>query len=371
MTYSSDFLANEDSARNLVLEAGYSSAAAISAATKLAELCIYVGLVRKMASEHVKGENLPSHFEAEISVNPIKLRGSTTVDLLQNLEEGNVLVSRSSKYRVMLSNLMNRVFSLTASSGEASIRSDVEKLHDNETFIDALDTIEWELVSGIHENIDLKYLDVDSLAENKIPRDLLLVMGKIDVLASLLRQNEIDLDETSEHLVKSLTKGSAGKENIQILRDYLQEIGTLSDVLSAEGTKRWEIVRGASAYPRSLLNRSGPPLIKSSWHLKPDFRNHPLIMKYQDFMGVNQESISDIVSTYEGHISQVIDRISHLPRGTSLISILREKDDTIPSSETMNERWNIVDKHGPGLRAQSKLLGRLVSNIDVLFEQKD
>ena len=370
MTYSSDFLANEDSARNLVLDAGYSSAAAINAATKLAELCIYVGLIRKMANEHVKGENLPSHFEAEISLKPIKLRGSTTVDLLQNLEEGNVLVPRGAKYRVMLSNMMNRVFTITSETPD-SIRKDVEKLHDTEKFLDALDTIEWELVSGIHENIDLKYLDIPALEANQSPSDLIQLTETANSFASKMNEREIDLDETSQDLRKQMTKGSDGKENMQTLTEYLATVKRLSEVLAAEGTQRWKVLGGASSYPRSLLNRSGPPLIKSSWILKPEFRSHPLVSKFQALFSSNHDAITKIIKTYDKHISEINEKINILPKEVSLITLLREKNDSLPEPEVVTEYWDVIDKHCAGLKVQSKLLAKLVSNMDSLFERKE
>ncbi|MDF1538951.1 MAG: hypothetical protein P1Q69_08610 [Candidatus Thorarchaeota archaeon] len=368
MTYSSDFLAREDAARNLLLEAGYSSAAAISAVTKLTELCLYVGLVKTMAVQHVKGENLPSQFDAEISVKPIKLRGSDTVDVVRELEDKNVLVLRGGKHRVMLSNMMNRVFSLTAESGIDSIRQDVSKLHDTETFMDALDTIEWELVSMIHENIDLKYLDIVTLAENETPIELIEAVEIGLAQALQLKLRGIDLEDTSEEMTKLMTKGSDGKENMEMLTEYLSQIKSISEALVYEGKQRWTVIQGATSYPRSLLNRANPPLIKSSWFLNPEFHSHPITQKFQDLMCTNQESIKKIVSTYESHISRVIDRISLLHRGGHLVEPLREKAEHLPTYEEISGYWEIIDKQGNGLKAQSKLLEGVVSRMESLFE---
>ncbi len=370
MTYSSDFLAREDAARNLLVEAGYSSASAISAVTRLAELSIYVELVRTMAIQHIKGENIPSQFDAEVSVKPINLRGSDTVDVVRELEEKNVLVSRGGKHRVMLSNMMNRVFSLTAESGVDSIRQEVSKLHNTETFMDALDTIEWELVSMIHENIDMKYLDIVSLAEHETPEDLIAAVETSVTQALQLKLRGIDLEDTSEEMAKLMTKGSDGKENMQLLSDYFAQIEIISETLAEEGEQRWTVIQGATSYPRSLLNRANPPLIKSSWFLKPEFRSHPIIQKFQDLMRTNQESIKKIVSTYESHISRVIDRISLLTRGGPLVEPLREKADNLPALEEITKYWEVIDKQGSGLKAQSKLLEGVVSRMDSLFEMK-
>ncbi len=370
MTYSSDFLANEDSARNLVLDAGYSSKAAISAATKLAELCIYVGLIRNMASEHIRDENLPSHFEAEISLSPIKLRGSSTVDLVQNLIEGNVVVPRGNKHRVMLSNLMNRVFTITSETSQDSIRQDIENLHDTEKFLDALETIEWELVSGLHENIDLKYLDIPSLEANQSPSEIIQFTNTATSLAFSIKERTIDLSESSDIQKKLMTKGSESKENMRILTDYLAIVKKLSEALAAEGTQRWKVLGGASSYPRSLMNRSGPPLIKSSWILKPEFRSHPLVSKFQSLFGANHDAITKIIKTYETHIGEINEKVNKLPQGVSLISLLREKNESLPEPEVVSEYWDVIRKHCAGLKVQSKLLGKLVSNMDTLFEHK-
>jgi len=371
MTYSSDFLARDDAARNLLLEAGYSSAAALSAVTKITELCIYVGLIETLAKEHNKGDNLPSSFDAEVSVKPIKLRGSDTVDVIRDLEETNVLVPRGGKHRVMLSNMMNRVFSLTASSGTDSIRMDIDKLHDSGKFMDALETIEWEFISRIHENIDLKYLDVDLLAANETPEELIRDVEKGVSLALRLKVRSINLNDPSEEMMKRMTKGSDGRENMAILSEYLTTIRAISDSLVSEGKQRWSVIQGATSYPQSLLNRSKPPLIKSSWFLNPEFRTHPIILKFQDLLRTNQESITKIVGNYEGHMSRVIDRTTLLERGVSLIEVLREKNEELPETDDISHCWDLIEKQGPGLKVQSKLLERLVSNMDALFEQRN
>jgi hypothetical protein len=370
MTYSSDFLASEDAARNLLLEAGYSSAAAISGLTKIAELCLYVGLVKTLSLSHVKGEKIPAHFDVEVDVKPIKLRGSDSVDIVRSLEDSNVLVSRGGMHRVMVSNMMNRIFALSAESGNESIRQDVGKLHDNEKFIDVIDTIEWELVSLIHENIDLKYLDIETLAANETPEELISTVEAGVTLALQLKVNGIVLDDSSEDMVKAMTKGSDGKNKMNILSDYFTKVQLIRDSLSTEGQLRWEVIRGATSYPQSLLNRSKPPLIKSSWFLRPEFREHPIIRKFQDLMKTNQEKIANIVSQYESHIRQMIDRIAMLDRGVYLLDQLHEQKHPMPTSQDVLEWWESIDKTGNSLKAQSKLLERLVTNMDVLFQEK-
>jgi hypothetical protein len=370
MTYSSDFLANQDAARNLLLEAGYSSAAAISAVIKIAELCIYVGLVKTLATTHEKGEKIPAYFDAEVDVQPIKLRGSDSVDVVRDLEDKNVLVSRGGKHRVMVSNMMNRIFTICATSGNDSIRQDVGKLHDSENFKDVIDTIEWEMVSLIHENIDLKYLDIESLAENETPEELISTVEQGITSALQLKANGINLDDSSEEMLKAMTKGSEGKNRMSILTDYFSQVQLINETLALEGLHRWEVIRGATSYPQSLLNRSKPPLIKSSWFLKSDFREHPLILKFQDLMKTNQEKITQIVSQYESHIRQMIERISMLDRGVYLLDVIQEHNQEIPTSQDVLELWEAIDKTGNSLKAQTKLLERLVTNMEVLFQEK-
>ncbi|MFW9933221.1 MAG: hypothetical protein ACFFDR_11245 [Candidatus Thorarchaeota archaeon] len=368
MSYSSKFLESGDAARDLLLEAGYASAAAIEAVTKLSELCIYVSLVATVAAEHEKGTPLPAHFESEVHVNPIKLRGSSTINLVEELENRNVLVPRGNKYRVMLSNMMNRVFSLTANNGPDSIRVVISNLHDVAKFSNALETIEWELVTAIHENVDVKYLDIPSLEANKVPKDLLDNMQSINELARLMSENEIDLNESSDYLIKHMTKGPQGSTNMEILERYLTSIHTLSNQIEIEGKERWKIIQGATKYPVSILNRSGPPLIKSSWHLKPDFRNHPLIEKFKNLMNTNLEFIIGIITMYDGFISDVTENVSRLPRGTSLVDALREKNPALPTSGDMDEWWTCIGKQSLGLKAQLKLLSNLITNVDSLFQ---
>ncbi len=368
MSYSSKFLETGDAARELLLEAGYASAAAIEAVKKLGELCIYVGLVRKIASEHIKGESLPAHFESVVDIKPIKLRGSDSVNLLDDLESRNVLVPRSGAYRVMLSNMMNRVFSLTATAGPESVRSDISNLHDVTKFSNALETIEWELVSAIHDNIDVKYLDIPSLEKNKIPTELLQTMEMISNLAKKINEQAIDLNESSEYLIKQLTKGNQGTENMRLLESYFNSIENLSEQIDMESKERWKVIQGATRYPQSILNRNGPPLIKSSWHLKPDFRNHPLIDKFKNLMNTNLEFIVGIITMYNGFITDVVERVMQLPRGTKLVESLRDTNPSLPAPDSINEWWSCIEKQAPGLTAQLKLLNNLILNVDSLFQ---
>ncbi len=368
MSYSSKFLESGDSARDLLLEAGYASAAAIEAVTKISELCIYVNLVGKVASDHQKGEPLPPHFETEVDIKPIKLRGSSSINLVEELENRNVLVPRSGKYRVMLSNMMNRIFSLTSNNGSDSIRSTISNLHDVAKFSNALETVEWELVTAIHDNVDIKYLDIPALEANKVPKALLENMESITELANQMVEQDIDLNDSSDSLIKIMTKGDQSSSNMRILERYLSSIQKLSVQIEDEGKERWRVIQGATRYPQSILNRSGPPLIKSSWHLKPDFRNHPLIEKFKNLMSTNLEFIIGIITMYEGFITDIVDQVSKLPRGTNLVNTLRERNPVLPSGEEMTDWWTCIEKQAPGLKAQLKLLTSLISNADSLFQ---
>lgn len=368
MSYSSKFIEGGDSARDLLLEAGYASAAAIDAVTKLSELCIYVHLIDIIASSHTKNDPLPPHFEAELDIKPIRLRSSSSLNLIEDLENRNVLVPRGGKYRVMLSNMMNRVFSLTAISGTDSIRSVISNLHDVTKFSNALETIEWDLVTVIHDHIDVKYLDIPSLEQNKMPLELMEIVDSMTKLVSKMDDREIELSESSETLIKRLSKGDQASENMAILVSYLTALKQLSEQIELEGKDRWKVIQGATRYPVSLLNRNGPPLIKSSWHLKPDFRNHPLIEKFKNLMSTNLEFITGIVTIYEDFINGVVDRVAKFPRGVELIDALREKNTSLPPIESISSWWTHIDKQAPGLKAQLRLLSSLVSNVDTLFQ---
>ncbi|MHA1909653.1 MAG: hypothetical protein ACW98Y_20305, partial [Candidatus Thorarchaeota archaeon] len=208
------------------------------------------------------------------------------------------------------------------------------------------------------------------LAANETPDELISTVERGVALALQLKANGITLDDSSEEMVKSMTKGSDGKNRMVILSEYFSKIQLINDALSSEGAQRWEVIRGATAYPQSLLNRSRPPLIKSSWFLKPAFREHPIIMKFIDLMKANQDKIAKIVSQYESHIRQMIDRISLLDRGVYLLDVLQERKQSLPTSQDALEWWETIDKRGSSLKAQSKLLERLVTNMDVLFQEK-
>ncbi len=368
VSYASRFLASDDAARDLLLETGYSSSAAIEAVTKLSELCVYVEIIQKMAEEHVKGENLPPHYETSIELKPIKLRGSTTVDLLEELESRNVIVPRSGKYRVMLSNMMNRVFSLTANDEDESIRAAIAKLHDADKFANALETIEWELVSAIHDNIDVKYLDLPTLEANKIPFELIEQVNRINEIVQQLEEREIDLDETSNYLIDTITRGREGQENLKLVRTYLVSIKRISELIQSETEDRWALIQGATKYPQSLLRRNSPPMIKSSWHLRPDFRNHPLIEKFKDLMSTNMEFMAGVLTLYDSQITNVIDTIEELPRGTDLIETLHTTQSAFPTSDEVESWWEILDRKAPGLKAQVKLLNNVINNTDSLFQ---
>ena len=84
MGYASDFIDNTNAARDLLTEVGFSSDAAIKAVTMITELCILEGIIEKIAKEHKRGEKLPSHIEVDLTLNPIRLRGSTSIDLVES-----------------------------------------------------------------------------------------------------------------------------------------------------------------------------------------------------------------------------------------------------------------------------------------------
>ncbi len=370
MSYSSEFIASDDSARKLLLESGYSSDAAINAVTLIGELCIYAQLIRELSSSHIRGESIVPYFETEISAKPMHLRGSITIDLIHTLEEGNVIVPRGKKYRVMLSNLMNRIFTITAHDEKGSIRHELDKLRTSELFIDVLDTIEYEIVSALHENIDLKYLDIPLLKESIVPTELHGALSKAKEIAANLLVTGIDLNEPVANVLNAVG-GSKSKEKATLIISYYFAILTLSEVMSKEAQEQWTVIRDASTYPRSLLKRSGPPLFKSSMSLRPDFKSHPLIEKFQGLIRVNHDEIGKLADLYEDYITQVTDDVAKLPKGIQILELLIERFAGLPEVTAIQNAWNIINKHAPALRAQAKMFEGLVSSIDKLFTQPD
>jgi hypothetical protein len=367
MTYSSIFLANEDAARELLLEGGYSSAAATDAVMKIGELCICTELISQLASSYQRGEQMPAHFDVQLDVKPIHLRGSDSVNLIEDLENRNVLVPRGNSHRVMLSNLMNHIFTLTADTGDGSIRHTVSRLHEFQKFLDALDALEWELVNSIHHNIDMKYLNVDALQDDRVPELLLGTIETAQIIAESLRSRGIQIDNISEVLLNVLLKGANKKENLRMLEDYFAIIRKNAEYLEEEGKSGWNTLQGATKYPQSILNRFGPPLIKSSWHLKSDFKTHPLIEKFKELLRANLDLISQAILTYQSHITDFVAKVEKLPRGIELVEHVNGFRPSLPTSEELAKHWELITKHGAALQAQSRLLGNIVSSVDSLF----
>jgi len=371
MSYSSEFISDTDSARKLLLESGYSSEAAITAITLISELCIFSKLTSELTVDHVKGERLPAYFETELSIEPIHLRGSTTVNLMDRLEEGNVLVPRGKKYRVMLSNMMNRIFNLTAAQDVAgSIRGELDKLRTAEIFEDVLDTIEFEIVSALHVNIDVKYLDLPLLQKTLVPTELLGILSDAIDLSNELKQHDIDLNDTIVSVINALGKKGVG-EKASLVIAYYYKVLNLSQIISMEATDQWQVIRAASSYPRSILNRSGPPLIQSSMSLKSDFEHHPLIEKFQQLIKMNHEKIAQLADVYEDHITEAVDNISRLPKGIQILELLLERLEGLPEVTAIQAAWDKIGKHAPALKAQAKMFERLVASMDRLFTKDE
>jgi len=138
-----------------------------------------------------------------------------------------------------------------------------------------------------------------------------------------------------------------------------------------EATGQWQVILGASTYPRSILNRSGPPLIQSSMSLKPDFKNHPLIEKFQQLIKMNHEKIGLLADVYEDHISEVFDDIKKLPKGIQILELLMERFDGLPEVTAIQDAWDQIGKYAPALKAQAKMFEGLVASMDRLFTQPE
>ncbi len=367
MSYAEDFISTPDSARKILLEGGYSSAAAVEAVKKLSELCLYVLLTGKLTEDYIKGENLPAYFENEISMEPILLRGSDMFDILSNLEEQNIIVRRGKAHRVMITNMMNRIFTLTAPEESGSIRSDIKKFGDNGNFEEVLDTVEWELVSRVHERIDMQYIDISKLEELQTPKRLDEAVEKCEHALDKMKSMGIDITAKRHN---DISEKEWKKEKGDTLTEYIESVIEMSSALNEESQSHFEIIIGASGYPKSLLDRSGPPLIKSSWVLRPDLRNHPLIKKFIQLTKSNLQSMAKVIDIYEDNIRLLVDRILEFPQGIFWVTQLPESAVKVGAKE-LTEIWVNVRKHGNTLKSQALMLERVLSNIDSLFQTEE
>ena len=351
MSYAQQFLENPEAAKNLLEQTGYSTNQTFEAIACLGELCVLSVIIKQAFSNHKRGELLPHRFEVELNVGPLNLHRTQNVDLLAKLENCNVLIPiRDCRYRVMLSNMLNRLFLLSAESDTDSIRSRTTGISNKEMLESSLDKLEWEIVRNVHELIDLNYLQIEELETNLVPDGLVTTFSLGHELADTILQ-----------------KGS--KLKIKDLSRYLESIYGLSNALEEEVKRQRDLIRSFNTYPRSFVGRGTPPLVGSSWNHRPEFRSHPLIKKFLELIKNNHESLATLADKYEDYITEVMDGIQKLPRGIEECSLFSNKEG-IPTIEELSNTWSNIEKKSKALSVQAKLVEGLISSIDTLFEQQ-
>ena len=250
----------------------------------------------------------------------------------------------------MLSNMLNRLFLLSAESDTDSIRSRTTGISNKEMLESSLDKLEWEIVRNVHELIDLNYLQIEELETNLVPDGLVTTFSLGHELADTILQ-----------------KGS--KLKIKDLSRYLESIYGLSNALAEEVKRQRDLIRSFNTYPRSFVGRGTPPLVGSSWNHRPEFRSHPLIKKFLELIKNNHESLATLADKYEDYITEVMDGIQKLPRGIEECSLFSNKEG-IPTIEELSNTWSNIEKKSKALSVQAKLVEGLISSIDTLFEQQ-
>lgn len=366
MEYTTKFLQNSNTGSELLAESGYSTNQLVSAVIGLGELCVLGLAIHHVIQNHVKGDLLPPRFEVELSVDPIKLQRVGEVDLLKSLEDHNVLVSLGNKkYRVMSSSTLNRMFALTAQTGDDSIRGGFSGLGDKGPLEAALDRVEWEIIEAVHDNVDVKYLEVTELENQMKPQELLDELSKAKDLAT--RIDEFGgWDKTQNESTEKLLKN---KKFLDILKEYFSIIRKLSVIVQAEVEKQKNLIGRFSTYPRSFVGRKTVPLVGSSWNLRPDFRNHPLIQKFLLLIESNHAKLAGLADVYEDYIREFADGVKNLPGGIDILVATDDLNLNLPTIDEMKSNWDKIARASDALLGQAKFVEVYLASIDTLFKQ--
>lgn len=340
LEFTLNFITDSEAGNRLLTEAGYSTEHAIDAVVMLEELCVLSSIIDKITEDYVKGDLLPQRFEVELDVAPMKLHRGQEIDILEDMVNRNVLVPmRDNKYRVMLSSMMNRVFSLTGTDDKDSIRKKISNIRQTDAYLEALDKIEWELVKTVHENVDMKYLDTDSLEATLTPEELL------------------EAFKQAQEAQQKLREVSSDSELVKYGKQFRESIIKMAELIEEEAGRQRKIMIESAIYPRSFIGRRDEPLVKSSWALNPNFRNHPLIVKFQTVIKDNHDTLSDLADRYEDFIREIVDNLGNIYR-----------DESDPE---MAEAWKTIDTHAKALKVQALMIEKSVSSMDTLFSDID
>jgi hypothetical protein len=366
MDYTTNFLQNSNTASELLAESGYSTNQLVSAVIGLGELCVLGLAIQHVVQNHVKGDLLPPRFEIELSIEPIKLQRVGEVDLLKSLEEHNVLISLGNqKYRTMLSTTLNRLFALTAQTGHDSIRSGFSGFGDQGPLEIALNRVEWEIIETVHDNIDVKYLEVSEIETQMKPLELLGTLSKAKEIAAEIEELggwETTEDDPIEKLLKN-------KKFVGLMNEYFSLISNLSDTLLTEVEKQKTLIGRFSTYPRSFVGRKSVPIVGSSWNHNPGFRNHPLIQKFLLLIESNHTKLAGLADIYEDYIREFAEGVKNLPAGIDTSSALSESNSNFPSTDVIKSIWDEISRASDALLGQAKFVEVYLASIDTLFKQ--
>jgi hypothetical protein len=364
MDYITNFLQNSNTATELVAESGYSTNQLVSAVRGLGELCVLGLAIQHVVQNHVKDDSLPSKFEIELDIKPIKLQRIGDVDLLKSLEEQNIIISLGNhRYRGMLSAMLNRLFALTSPTEKDSIRSGVSGFGDKGPLEAALDRVEWEIIEVVHDNIDIKYLEVSELETQMKPQDLLTTLAKAYDLST-----QIEALGGWDDIHNESTKNVLNDENIPgKLKEYFSIISELSTLVQTAVEKQKNLIGKFSTYPRSFVGRKNVPLVGSSWNNRPDFKVHPLIQKFILLIESNHAILANLADAYEDYIREFVEDVKNLPTGIDKLETTDNSD--FPTSDEMKSTWEIITRASDALLGQAKFVEVYLASIDTLFKQ--
>ncbi len=365
MEYIKSFIDDANVRIALLEEGGFQQEPAKAVLEKLGQLCAIGVVVEQLTQNHTPGDSLPLRFEVSLDIPPMKISGTKTIDVMQIFEDANLIVPLSgNSYRVMLSSLMNTLFSLSTEGESGSVRHEIRRINHPDPFLQALDTAELEIIGQIHDSIDMKYLDVVSVEQTLTP-SLLLDATKAAVEA--LAKSGVD---SAKGLVDLASKRRPDKTIIENLVAYVKSIMMLSTAISQEASRQWEIMQAVATYPRSFLARKTEPLFRSGRSSVEGFRNHPLMVKFEELVRKNHIILSNLGKTYRNHIESVTQDIPRLPKSHEMLVALTKHSEDLPDEESFAAAWVAIDTHSQALLVQAQLVQSVVASMDTLIVQQ-
>ncbi|UCE09313.1 MAG: hypothetical protein JSW61_10075 [Candidatus Thorarchaeota archaeon] len=368
MIYSRAFFSDRSVVQDLLDEGGVQLEPLRAVISQIGRLCAISQIIDKMAQDHVAGDLLPLRFEIELTLPPISILRSETVDVMKEFEDSSVLVSLGGgRYRVMLSVLMNTLFGLSSSKGEDSIEQTISRFNNPEPFKKALESVQWEIIRSVHEHIDLKYLALDSLEQTLPPSNLVEVGNASKSILERIAASEGFGEDLEFEMTRAARKLRTDSGLLEVMKEYIVSLSVVSAAVKREANRQWDIMRDIVSYPRSFLARKKEPLVKSSWSLSPDFRSHPLIVKYQELIAENHSTLARLADVYEDHIADAVETIGAFPKCLDLHVALMRRFPDLPSEQDFKSTWDQIDTQCRALLVQANLIESVVSSMDSLF----